>query len=165
MSTRPVITFSFYWHSHSLNMEVDLQSYWGSMSRDVHSCTHWLRPRNSPPPPHLDSYYEGLLVSKDRRHLFVTTWPQCSVSEYYWKFPGSLLLSSRDSWIFCAKNSTQNSIIITTRTVVVTQREEKIRVREKCLPLTVFSLMGEWSRFQGQPNKGRLLYHSRPMLR
>jgi hypothetical protein len=23
----------------------------GSMSRDVHSCTHWLRPRNSPPYP------------------------------------------------------------------------------------------------------------------
>ncbi len=21
-----------------------------------HSCTHWLRPRNSPPPPHLDSF-------------------------------------------------------------------------------------------------------------
>ncbi len=21
------------------------------MSRDVHSCTHWLRPRNPPPPP------------------------------------------------------------------------------------------------------------------
>jgi hypothetical protein len=32
------------------------------MSRDVHSCTHWLRPSNSPPPPrHLDSYYEGAI--------------------------------------------------------------------------------------------------------
>ncbi len=28
---------------HRLNMELDLQSLLGSMSRDVHSCTHWLR--------------------------------------------------------------------------------------------------------------------------
>jgi hypothetical protein len=38
-------------HKHRLNMEVDLQSLFGSMSRDVHSCTYWLRPRDSPPPP------------------------------------------------------------------------------------------------------------------
>jgi hypothetical protein len=31
---------------------------------------HW-QPRNSPPPPHLDSYTRALLVSQDRRHLFV----------------------------------------------------------------------------------------------
>jgi hypothetical protein len=42
------------------------------MSRDVHSCTHWLRPRNSPPPSHLDSYYEGAIGQQDRRHLLVT---------------------------------------------------------------------------------------------
>jgi hypothetical protein len=43
-------------------MEVDLQSLFGAISRDVHSCTHWLRPRNSPlPPPHLDSYNEGAI--------------------------------------------------------------------------------------------------------
>jgi hypothetical protein len=46
------------------------------MSRDVHSCTHWLRPRNPPPPspipPVYDAYTRALLVSKDRRHLFVT---------------------------------------------------------------------------------------------
>jgi hypothetical protein len=33
---------------HRLNMKV---VYLGSMSRDVHSCTHWLRPRNSLTPP------------------------------------------------------------------------------------------------------------------
>jgi hypothetical protein len=39
----------------------------------LHSCTHWLRPRISPPfPPHLGSYTRALLVSADRRHLFVT---------------------------------------------------------------------------------------------
>ncbi len=38
----------------------------------VSSCTHWLRPRNSRPPPHLGSYTRALLVSQDRRHLFVT---------------------------------------------------------------------------------------------
>ncbi len=30
------------------------------MSRDVHSCSYWLRPRN-PPPPHLSSYTRGAL--------------------------------------------------------------------------------------------------------
>jgi hypothetical protein len=34
-------------------------------------CTHWLRPRNTPP-PHLGSYKWALLVSQDRRHLFGT---------------------------------------------------------------------------------------------
>ncbi len=40
----------------------------------VYSCSHWLRPRNSPPPPHLNSFTRALLVSQDRRHLFVTPW-------------------------------------------------------------------------------------------
>jgi hypothetical protein len=48
-------------------MELDLQSlFWAP----VYSCTHWQRPRNSPPPPHLGSYARALLVSQDRRHLF-----------------------------------------------------------------------------------------------
>ncbi len=45
---------------HRLNMEVDLQSLFGlhsSMSCDVHSCSHWLRPRNSLPPPVLRGRY------------------------------------------------------------------------------------------------------------
>jgi hypothetical protein len=32
---------------------------------------HWPRPHNSPP-PHLGSYARALLVSQDRRHLFIT---------------------------------------------------------------------------------------------
>ncbi len=54
---------------HRLNMALDLQSLFGL---HVHSCTHWLRPRNPPPSPHLGSYTRALLVSQDRRHLFVT---------------------------------------------------------------------------------------------
>jgi len=46
--------------------------YLGSMSRDVHSYAHWLRPRNLPHPPALGSYMRALLVKKDRRHLFLT---------------------------------------------------------------------------------------------
>jgi hypothetical protein len=42
-------------------MELDLQVYLGSMSRDVHSCTHWLRPNDPPIPPDLDSIYEGAI--------------------------------------------------------------------------------------------------------
>ncbi len=54
-------------------MELDLQSLFGL---HVYSCTHCLRPRNSPPPPHpplLGSYTRSaLLASQDRRRLFVT---------------------------------------------------------------------------------------------
>jgi hypothetical protein len=44
------------------------------MSRDVHCCTHWLRPRTPPPPihPSFGLVYEGAMVSLDRWHLFVT---------------------------------------------------------------------------------------------
>ncbi len=48
-------------------MELDLQSLFGL---HVHSCTvliGW-----NPPPPQLGSYTRALLVSQDRRHLFVT---------------------------------------------------------------------------------------------
>jgi hypothetical protein len=59
-------------------MEVDLQSlfglHWGFMSRDVYSCTHWLRSRNPLYPPRFGTRKRALLVSKDRRHLFVSPW-------------------------------------------------------------------------------------------
>ncbi len=35
---------------HRLNIEISKVNV-GSMSLDVHRCTHWPRPRNSPPPP------------------------------------------------------------------------------------------------------------------
>jgi hypothetical protein len=35
---------------HRLNIELDLLSLFGL---HVHSCTHWLKPRKTPPPPHL----------------------------------------------------------------------------------------------------------------
>ncbi len=42
------------------------------------------RPRN--PPPHLGSYTRALLVSQDRRHLFVTPWLAISYLflDFYW---------------------------------------------------------------------------------
>ncbi len=54
--------------SHRLNMEVDLQSLFGLHVTwcALHSCAHWLSPRNPPIPP----YTRALLVSKDRRHLW-----------------------------------------------------------------------------------------------
>ncbi len=52
---------------YRLNMELNLQSLFGL---HVHSCTHWLRPRTPlPPTPRV---WGQLLVSQDRRHLFVT---------------------------------------------------------------------------------------------
>ncbi len=50
---------------HRLNMELDLQIFLGSSVQ----CTVQ---RNSPPSPHLGSQTRALLVSHDRRHLFVT---------------------------------------------------------------------------------------------
>jgi hypothetical protein len=38
----------------------------------VYSFSHWVRPRNSPLSPRLGSNTSALLVSQDRRHLFVT---------------------------------------------------------------------------------------------
>jgi hypothetical protein len=38
-----------------LNMELDLQSLFGL---HVHGCTHWLRPRNLPPPPAFGLIYK-----------------------------------------------------------------------------------------------------------
>jgi hypothetical protein len=49
-------------------MELDLQSFFWL---HVRSCTLWLRPRNSPPPCSF-GFTRALLVSQDRRHLFVT---------------------------------------------------------------------------------------------
>ncbi len=58
---------------HRLNMELVLHSLFGL---HVYSCAHGLRPRNTPPPlpPHWGSNTRALLVSQDRRHLFVTPW-------------------------------------------------------------------------------------------
>jgi hypothetical protein len=39
----------------------DFQVYLGSISRDVRSCTHWLRPRNPPYPPALGLVFEGAI--------------------------------------------------------------------------------------------------------
>ncbi len=40
----------------------------------MYSCTHWLNPATSLLPPHLGSYTRELLVSQDRRHIFVIPW-------------------------------------------------------------------------------------------
>jgi hypothetical protein len=70
-------------------MELDLQSLVG-LNVHAHPCTHWLRPSNSPPPPHLGSYTRTLLVSQDRRHLFVTSWKEIrDVFKEYLELKGS----------------------------------------------------------------------------
>jgi hypothetical protein len=61
-------------------MELDLQSLFGFLCTTV-NCSHWLRPHNSP--SHLGSYTRALLVSKDRRHLFVTPCPRSSCSNMF----------------------------------------------------------------------------------
>ncbi len=67
-------------------MEEISKVYFGSMSRDVHSCTHWLRPPQLPPSPRIwTRMTRSLLVSQDRRHLFVTPWFYL-ISQYYVSF-------------------------------------------------------------------------------
>jgi hypothetical protein len=61
---------------HRFYMELVLQSLFGL---HVHSCTYWLRPLI--PPPYLVSYSRALLVSQDRRRLFVTHCHQGSTDD------------------------------------------------------------------------------------
>ncbi len=69
--------------SYMSNMEEDLQSLFGL---HVYSCIHYLRPRNSPSPPlQLGSYTRALLVSQNRRHIFLTPYIFCSESLRYSK--------------------------------------------------------------------------------
>jgi len=58
---------------HRLNMQVDFQSLFGL---HVPWCAQLYSLAEIPqsPPPHLGSYTMALLVSQDRRHLFVTPW-------------------------------------------------------------------------------------------
>jgi hypothetical protein len=56
-------------------MELGLKSLF---ELHVRSCTHWMRPRNSPPPPELGSYTRALVSL--RRHLFVTLWLKYSTA-------------------------------------------------------------------------------------
>ncbi len=71
--SRIAIHFTLDFH-HRLNMEIS-KVFLGSISLDVHSCTHWMRPRNPPPPCIWTRITRALLVRKDRRYLFVTPWP------------------------------------------------------------------------------------------
>ncbi len=59
------------WSYHRLNMEIDLQSLFGL---HVHSCYHWLRTRNPPPPRIWARGRYWSMVRQDRRHIFVTPW-------------------------------------------------------------------------------------------
>jgi hypothetical protein len=62
--------------SHRLNKELDLQSLFGLL---VHSCTHWLRPRNPlPPSPHSWVHVRGrgYWSAKIDDILFETPWWQ-----------------------------------------------------------------------------------------
>ncbi len=64
--------------NHRLNTVRSPKFIWAPVYSWV-QCAHWLRPRNSPLPKHLGSYYirGRILVSQDRRHLFVTPWRKC----------------------------------------------------------------------------------------
>jgi hypothetical protein len=55
-----------------VDMELDLQSLFGLLCAQMYSMAEI--PQLPPLPPHLGSYTRALLVSKDRRHLFVTPW-------------------------------------------------------------------------------------------
>jgi hypothetical protein len=59
--------------NHRLNMELDLQSLFGL---HVHSCTHWLRPRNPLPPPAFGLIYEGAIGQPIQTTycILVSTW-------------------------------------------------------------------------------------------
>ncbi len=67
-------------YNHRLNMELNLQSLFGLLCTAV--LVGW--DSETPPlPPRLGSYTRGLLISKDRRHLFVTPWLHWRANAYY----------------------------------------------------------------------------------
>jgi hypothetical protein len=59
--------------TYMLNMELDLQSLFGLR---VHSCTHWLRPRN--PPPRIWAHIRGRYSSA--KTDYISLWPLCLYS-------------------------------------------------------------------------------------
>ncbi len=67
---------------HRLNMEVDLLSLFGlhvTCCAQLYSLAETPQPPPPPPPPHWDSHTRALLVSKHRRHLFVTPWQDWTI--------------------------------------------------------------------------------------
>ncbi len=75
------------------------------MSRDVHSCTHWLRPRTPHLPPHWDwlgLVYVGAIGHI--RHLYVTPWCAKTTNESrLWMSSHFLkLLKGAQAWEFLA---------------------------------------------------------------
>jgi hypothetical protein len=61
--------------NHRLNIELDLQSLFGLLcTLQLYSLAETTR--LTPSPPHLDLFPMALLVSQDRRHLFVTSWSE-----------------------------------------------------------------------------------------
>ncbi len=79
-------------------MELDLQSLFGlhvTWCAQLYSLTEPQQPLPHPIPPHLDSYRGALLVSKDRRQLFVT--PDCTV----YKMPHMSKKNLRWLWKDC----------------------------------------------------------------
>jgi hypothetical protein len=55
-------------------MEFDLQSLFWAPCAQLYSLAETPQPRPPPIPLHLGSYMRALLVSQDRRNLFVTLW-------------------------------------------------------------------------------------------
>ncbi len=62
------------WGRRVLQVKYGVYIYLDSMWTAVYVCTHWLRPLDPPPPrlPYLGSCMRVILVSQDRKHLFVT---------------------------------------------------------------------------------------------
>ncbi len=89
-------------------MELDLQSLFGL---HVHSCSHWLRPRNSPLPPHLGSYTSALLVILYRRqppdsHYFIST-IVCTLRYYHATYVPKRIQHRRHVTIVSNENHTR----------------------------------------------------------
>ncbi len=70
-------------YTHRLNMGLDLQSLYG---HHVHSCTHWLRPRNRNPPPRIWAHiriYEGAIGQPRKTLLLLMSSQAVSVLSDY----------------------------------------------------------------------------------
>ncbi len=76
--------------------------------------THWPRPHNSPFPSHLDSYTRALLVSHDRRHLFVSPFSTLISFPFLHKLqdaPSTINSHSGFPWCLAGSGSLKRSLM------------------------------------------------------
>ncbi len=115
-----------HWSPHRLNMELDLHSLF---RLHVHSCTHWLRPRNNPPPPRIWAHMQGRYWSAEIDDI--SSWPpespSTSMIAHYRPFSKQRLITYCSNFLCIFCDILITAIIAFTLWNVVESLVQKIR--------------------------------------